>query len=151
MERREKLQLILMILFLVVLVITICYMVFNKPKEIVHPKVTMKIKDKGEIVIELYPEKAPNTVANFINLVSSGYYNGKLVYGRDINTIHVGRKTDKTEEKVTLKNLGKDSDEKYTIKGEFAKNGFNNDLKHSKYMVSMGRANYTQIAAVLVN
>ena len=140
MERREKLQLILMILFLVVLVITIGYMVFNKPKEIVHPKVTMKIKDKGEIVIELYPEKAPNTVANFINLVSSGYYNGKLVYGRDINTIHVGRKTDKTEEKVTLKNLGKDSDEKYTIKGEFA-----------KYMVSMGRANYTQIAAGLVN
>ena len=151
MERREKLQLILMILFLVVLVITIGYMVFNKPKDIVHPKVTMKIKDKGELVIELYPEKAPNTVANFVNLVSSGYYNGKLIYGRDINTIHVGRKTDKTEEKVTLKNLGKDSDEKYTIKGEFAKNGFNNDLKHSKYMVSRGRANYTQIAAGLVN
>ena len=61
MERREKLQFILMILFLVIIVGTICYIVFNKPKEIVHPKVTMKIKDKGEIVIELYPEKAPNT------------------------------------------------------------------------------------------
>ena len=68
MERREKLQLILMILLIVG---TICYIVFNKPKEIVHPKVTMKIKDRGNIVIELYPEKAPNTVANFINLVSS--------------------------------------------------------------------------------
>lgn len=71
MERKEKLQLILMILFLVVLVITIRYMVFNKPKEVVNPKVTMKIKDKGDIVIELYPDKAPNTVANFMNLVSS--------------------------------------------------------------------------------
>ena len=71
MERREKLQLILMILFLIVLVITIGYMVFNKPKEVVNPKVTMKIKDKGNIVIELYPDKAPNTVANFMNLVSS--------------------------------------------------------------------------------
>ena len=71
MERREKLQFILMILFFVVLVITIGYMVFNKPKDIVYPKVTMKIKDRGNIVIELYPEKAPNTVANFINLVSS--------------------------------------------------------------------------------
>ena len=71
MERKEKLQLILMILFLVVLVITIGYMVFNKPKEGVNPKVTMKIKDKGNIVIELYPDKAPNTVANFMNLVSS--------------------------------------------------------------------------------
>ncbi len=71
MERKEKLQLILMILFLVVLVITIGYMVFNKPKEVVNPKVTMKIKDKGNIVIELYPDKAPNTVANFMNLVSS--------------------------------------------------------------------------------
>lgn len=71
MERKEKLQLILMILFLIVLVITIGYMVFNKPKEVVNPKVTMKIKDKGDIVIELYPDKAPNTVANFMNLVSS--------------------------------------------------------------------------------
>ena len=71
MERKEKLQLILMILFLVVLVITIGYMVFNKPKEVVNPKVTMKIKDKGNIVIKLYPDKAPNTVANFMNLVSS--------------------------------------------------------------------------------
>lgn len=71
MERKEKLQLILMILFLVVLVITIGYIVFNKPKEIINPKVTMKIKDKGNIVIELYPDKAPNTVANFMNLVSS--------------------------------------------------------------------------------
>lgn len=71
MERKEKLQLILMILFLVVLVITIGYVVFNKPKEVVNPKVTMKIKDKGNIVIELYPDKAPNTVANFMNLVSS--------------------------------------------------------------------------------
>ena len=71
MERKEKLQLILMILFLVVLVITIGYMVFNKPKEVVNPKVTMKIKDEGNSVIELYPDKAPNTVANFMNLVSS--------------------------------------------------------------------------------
>ena len=71
MERKEKLQLILMILFLIVLVITIGYMVFNKPKEVVNPKVTMKIKDKGNIVVELYPDKAPNTVANFMNLVSS--------------------------------------------------------------------------------
>ena len=71
MERKEKLQLILMILFLIVLVITIGYMVFNKPKEVVNPKVTMKMKDKGNIVIELYPDKAPNTVANFMNLVSS--------------------------------------------------------------------------------
>ena len=71
MERKEKLQLILMILFLIVLVITIGYMVFNKPKEVVNPKVIMKIKDKGNIVIELYPDKAPNTVANFMNLVSS--------------------------------------------------------------------------------
>ena len=71
MNRKEKLQLILMILFLVILLGTIGYMVFNKRKETVHPKVTFKIKDKGNIVVELYPEKAPNTVANFMNLVSS--------------------------------------------------------------------------------
>jgi hypothetical protein len=57
---------------------------------------------------------------------------------------------DKSEQPVTLKNLGKDSDEKYMIKGEFSNNGFNNDLKHEKYMISMGRANYTQIVPGLV-
>jgi len=57
---------------------------------------------------------------------------------------------DKSEQPVTLKNLGKDSDEKYMIKGEFSNNGFNNDLKLEKYMISMGRANYTQIVPGLV-
>ena len=41
-----------------------------------NPVVTMEIKDRGTIKIELYPEIAPNTVNNFISLVKKGYYDG---------------------------------------------------------------------------
>ena len=113
--------------------------------------VTMKVKDMGNIVIKLYPDKAPNTVNNFLNLVNKGYYNDKVIYGKDIDTIHVGRGEDGSDI-PTLKSLvdnsieeGSDKDTAYTIQGEFSLNGFNNDLKHKKYMVSLSRANFSQI------
>ena len=46
----------------------------DKPKE--NPIVTMSITDYGDIKIELYPKIAPNTVANFVNLIEDGFYDG---------------------------------------------------------------------------
>lgn len=117
----------------------------------VEEKVTFELENYGKIVIKLYPDKAPNTVNNFLNLVASGYYNNKVVYGKDINTIHFGR--NENGENIPAKksnidsSIKKDSteDKAYGIKGEFVENNVNNDLQHSKYMVSMARANYTQL------
>lgn len=96
------------------------------------PIATIKIKDFGTIKAELYPDKAPNTVNNFISLANSGFYDG-LIFHRVIKG---------------FMNQGGDPDgvgtggPGYSIKGEFSNNGYtNNDLKHTVGVLSMARAN----------
>lgn len=96
-----------------------------------NPIVAMWIENYGAIVMELYPKKAENTVNNFISLVKSGFY--------DHNTFHrlvpgfVLQGGDK--EGTGVGGPG------YTIKGEFANNGYQkNDLSHDKKIVSMARS-----------
>lgn len=95
-----------------------------------NPVVAMYIEDYGSIVIELYPDIAPNTVNNFISLVKSGFYDnntfhrlvpGFVLQGGDPNGMGTGGPG-------------------YTIKGEFSANGVKNDLKHTKWVVSMARS-----------
>lgn len=96
-----------------------------------NPLVTMYIENYGAIVMELYPDKAPNTVNNFISLVSSGFYDdnsfhrlvpGFVLQGGDPNGDGTGGPG-------------------YSIKGEFKNNGFDgNDLKHKEKIVSMARS-----------
>ena len=94
-----------------------------------NPVVAMYIKNYGSIVIELYPDVAPNTVNNFIYLVKSGFY--------DNNTFH------RLVEDFVLQ--GGDptgtgtGDPGYSIKGEFTSNGIENKLKHTERVVSMAR------------
>lgn len=96
------------------------------------PVATIKVKDFGTIKAELYPDKAPNTVNNFISLANSGFYDG-LIFHRVIEG---------------FMNQGGDPDgvgtggPGYSIKGEFSNNGYkNNDLKHTAGVLSMARAN----------
>ena len=95
-----------------------------------NPIVTFKMKNGGEFKAELYPEIAPNTVNNFISLVSKGFYDG-LIFHRVISGFMI---------------QGGDPDgvgtggPGYSIKGEFNANGFRNDLKHDKGVLSMARA-----------
>ena len=97
-----------------------------------NPIVTMEISDYGTIKIELYPKYAPNTIANFVNLVESGFYND--------NTFH------RLVPGFVLQGGDQDGDGTggpgYTIKGEFSENGYvKNTLKHDKGVVSMARTN----------
>ena len=96
-----------------------------------NPLVTMEIEDYGTIKIELYPEYAPNTVANFVSLIESGFYNGltfhRLVPGFVIQGGDpVGNGT---------------GGPGYTIAGEFKANGYSkNTLSHDKGVISMARS-----------
>ncbi len=100
----------------------------NVPTE--NPIVTMEIEDYGTVKIELYPKYAPNTVANFVNLIESGFY--------DNNSFH----------RLIPGFVLQGGDPKgngyggpgYTIKGEFKENNYNNTLKHTKGVISMARS-----------
>ena len=96
-----------------------------------NPVVAMDIKNYGSIVIELYPDIAPNTVNNFISLVKSGFY--------DNNSFH------RLVPDFVLQGGDPKGDGTggpgYSIKGEFSNNGFKNDLKHEKGIISMARSN----------
>ena len=94
-----------------------------------NPIVTIEMEDGGVIKAELYPEVAPNTVANFVNLVQSGFYDGLIfhrvipgfmIQGGDPNGVGIGGPG-------------------YSIRGEYSANGFQNDLKHTRGVLSMAR------------
>lgn len=96
-----------------------------------NPLVTMEIEDYGTIKIELYPEYAPNTVANFVSLIESGFYDG-LTFHRLVPGF-------------VLQGGDPDGDGTggpgYTIDGEFKANGYTkNTLSHDKGVISMARS-----------
>ncbi|MBQ9080929.1 MAG: peptidylprolyl isomerase [Clostridia bacterium] len=95
-----------------------------------NPKVKITVKGFGEMIAELYPEKAPKTVENFLKLVGEGFYSG-TIFHRVIRgfMIQGGGYTEMFEDK-----------EADAIKGEFAANGFlKNDIKHERGVLSMAR------------
>ena len=94
------------------------------------PVATIKVKDFGTIKAELYPDKAANTVNNFISLANSGFYDG-LIFHRVIPGFMI---QGGCPEGMGIGGPG------YSIKGEFSRNGFANNLKHTKGVLSMARA-----------
>ena len=95
-----------------------------------NPIVAIDIDKYGYIVLELYPDIAPNTVNNFVNLIFDGFYDnnsfhrlvpGFVLQGGDPNGNGTGGPG-------------------YSIKGEFTRNGFKNTLKHTEGIISMARA-----------
>ena len=113
-----------------------------------NPIVTMEIEDYGTIKLELYPDKAPNTVANFIRLADRGFYNGTSFH-RTIPdfVIQAGSKDGdgKTGPKLSDIMDNVSNDKEYSIKGEFIANGYtDNDIKHEKGVISMARSDYSQ-------
>ena len=95
-----------------------------------NPIITIKMKEGGVIKAELYPEIAPISCENFVKLVNEGFYNG-LIFHRVIKGFMI---QGGCPQGTGMGGPG------YTIKGEFAKNGVKNDLKHERGVLSMARA-----------
>jgi peptidyl-prolyl cis-trans isomerase B (cyclophilin B) len=120
-------------------------------QEVKNPEVTFEIEGYGSVKVVLYPESAPNTVKNFLALLNSGYYDDKVVYGRDEYGVYFGRDSEGDVEAPKLSTINSDIEEdsdddyEYEINGEFVVNGDNdNTISHKKYVLSMVRADYTQ-------
>ena len=100
----------------------------SKVKE--NPIVTITMDNDEKIVLELQPKVAPNTVANFISLIEDGFYDG-LIFHRVIPGFMI-----QGGDPLGTGLGGPD----YSIKGEFANNGFENNLKHERGVISMARS-----------
>lgn len=94
-----------------------------------NPIVTITMENGGVIKAELYPKIAPNTVNNFIDLINRGFYDG-LIFHRVIPGFMI---QGGDPEGNGMGGPG------YSIKGEFSHNGFKNELKHTKGVLSMAR------------
>jgi len=96
----------------------------------VNPKVKIEMENGGVITLELYPEVAPISVENFVNLAGKGYYDG-LIFHRVIRGFMIqggcpdGQGT---------------GGPGHQIKGEFARNGVENDIVHEAGVISMARS-----------
>lgn len=108
----------------------VCLMLFlSGCEKVKNPIVTMEFADYGSIKIELYPDVAPNTVANFVNLIEDGFYDNNSIHRVVPGFVIQGGDP-----------LGDGTGGPgYTIKGEFKINGYNNTLSHSKGVISMAR------------
>ena len=95
-----------------------------------NPIVTITMENGDIIKAELYPEIAPVSVNNFISLIKEGFYDG-LIFHRVIRGFMI---------QGGCPNGNGMGGPSYTITGEFAMNGFKNDLKHTKGVLSMARA-----------
>lgn len=95
-----------------------------------NPVVTITMNNGDVIKAELYPEIAPNTVNNFISLINCKFYDG-VIFHRVISGFMIqGGDPDGT-------GMGGPD---YSIAGEFSQNGFENNLKHEKGVLSMARS-----------
>ena len=101
-----------------------------------NPIVTIEMENGDIMKAELYPEVAPNTVNNFVSLVKKGYYDG-LIFHRVINGFMI---QGGDPEGSGMGGPG------YSIKGEFNYNGVENNLKHSRGVLSMARAQHPDSA-----
>lgn len=95
-----------------------------------NPVITITMENGDVMKAELYPEIAPNTVNNFISLAAKGFYDG-IIFHRVINGFMI---QGGDPEGSGMGGPG------YSIKGEFAQNGFTNDLKHTEGVLSMARS-----------
>ena len=123
----------------------------NATMEIKNPIATMEVENFGTIKIELYPDKAPQTVENFIALANRGFYDG-LTFHRIVKDFMIqgGDPEGTGEGSAKLSDL-KDGgeDKEYSIKGEFISNGVDNDLKFDEGVIGMARNDYTSYSSSL--
>ena len=164
---------IIWVIALIAIIVLIGVVGFGYYKKITfkaqNPIVTMEVENFGTVKIELYPDKAPETVNNFITLANNGFYNGLkfhrivkdfMIQGGDSAGNGTGspKFTDlynNDDENATYKysngEEAKGSDD-YTIPGEFMANGYTkNDLNLTEGTIAMARGDYTAYSSTLTS
>ena len=141
------------LILIISLIAWIGYGYYKTTEEVKNPIVTMEVENFGTVKMELYPEIAPQTVSNFVNLINKEYYNG-LTFHRVIKDFMIqgGDKSGNGTGSVEKGDiLGNDDKTPYNIKGEFMENGVENKLKFAEGVLGMARSDYTQMSSELID
>lgn len=145
--KKEKIIWGIVLILVIVLIAVVGYGYYKKlTMEEKRPIVTMEVEGYGTVKMELYPEQAPENVANFITLANRGYYDGSSFHRvvKDF-MIQGGTKAGDgtTGAKLSdLKDGGEDKD--YSIKGEFISNKVNNTVRFTEGTLGIARSDYSQ-------
>ena len=152
MKKVKNIIWIIALILVIVLIGVVAYGYYQKATmEVKNPIATMEVENFGTIKMELYPDLAPETVANFVTLANRGFYDGLtfhrivkdfMIQGGDPNGDGSG------SAKISdLKDGGEETE--YTIKGEFFANGVENNLKFEEGVIAMARSDYTSYSSSL--
>lgn len=148
-------KIIIWVVALIAIIVLIGVVGFGYYKKVTfksqNPIVTMEVENFGTIKMELYPDQAPETVANFIALANRGFYDGTKFHRvvKDF-MIQTGSKDGDGTTGAKISDLKDNGEEKdYTIKGEFLANGITNTVKFEEGTLAMARADYTQVSSNL--
>ena len=146
MKKSKNIIWIIALILIIVLIGMVGYGYYQKAtKKVNNPIATMEVENFGTIKMELYPEFAPESVANFIALSNRGFYDGKtfhrVVKDFMIQCGSVNGDGTGTLKISDLKENGEDT--AYSIKGEFLSNGVKNTLKFEEGVLGVARADYT--------
>lgn len=149
----KRIILMIAIVLVAVLIGGLCYGYYQKlTYNVSNPIATIEVENYGTIKVELYPDMAPDTVANFIKLANNGFYNNSTFHRvvKDFMIQGGGRNGDSSSA-PTLQDLDSSKEaEEYAIEGEFFANGFTqNTLRHEEGVISMARADYTSLNSSL--
>ena len=152
MNKLKNILWIIALILVIALVAGVAYGYYrNATMEVTNPVATMEVENFGTVKIELYPDIAPETVANFITLANRGFYDG-LTFHRVVKDFMIQggdpEGTGQGSAKISdLKDGGEDT--AYSIKGEFIANGVNNTLKFEEGVIGMARNDYTSYSSTL--
>ena len=152
MKNLEKIIWIIALIAIIVLIGFVCGGYFKKVTyKAQNPVATIEVEEFGTIKVELYPDQAPESVANFIALANRGFYDG-TTFHRIVKDfmIQAGSKDGDGTTGPKLSDLKDDGeDEEYTIKGEFLINGVKNTIRMDEGTIAMARADYTSYSSSL--
>ena len=152
----KRTKLIIIIIAIILILIGIGFLVYgvvNKyTRNIPNPIATIEVQEYGTIKVELYPDKAPNTVTNFIRLANRGFYDG-LTFHRTIPDFMIqggDRQGDGTGSPRLIDIIDEGALDTYNIKGEFIANKFyENTIKMERGVIAMARSDYSSISSSL--
>lgn len=154
---------ILLIILIIVVLAGIAYLGYGyyeklQSNKVQNPVATIEVENFGTIKVELYPDKAPNTVCNFITLSNNGFYDGLkfhriskdfMIQGGDVKGDGSGSPTLSAIDKSI--EVGSDKDKEYNIEGEFIANSYKtNNLRHERGVISMARQDYSKYGSSII-